>query len=170
MQEVQMNYLEIILKNIKSAQIEKVFNECVQFDEKDIKSSHFFDKVKNTDSSYQKIGSLSEYFNTTNSGNIYLQKAIVGTELKNVLILISSDEKCVDITINFEKEQFKKYDGSKVHQKLEKILTLLLMIQRENEVDDIVFGYEPADDVDMRILRIFENQIEIYDEEFFRFN
>lgn len=162
-----MDHIEIILKDIKNAQIKEVLSGYVLFDVNDIISSHFFDKEINKDITYQDIKSLEEYFNDSGTCNIYLKKAIIGTELDNVLILISFDEISGDITINLEAEQLEDYDRQELKSKLKKLLSLLIRIYKGGEVGEIILGFEPADNTDMKILGISQNQMEIFNENIF---
>lgn len=159
-----MDYAEIILKNIKNIQIEDVFYDCVHFDIKDIISSHFFDNKKNKDMTYQEIKSLKEYFYRSNTCSFYLKKAIIGAELENILIHIGCNEKYGDITINFEEKQFIKYKNEEIKDKLQRLLIWLQRIYRDNNIKEIILGYEPADDADMKILAINQKQTEIFNE------
>lgn len=163
-----MDYTEIILRNIKNAQIEDVFRECVVFDEKDIISSHFFNKEKNKDVSYYDVGSIKKYFCAPGICSLYLKKAMVGTELENVLIHIACDESYGDMTINVEEGQFWYYKNEDIASKIQKLLFLLQKIYKSCKVEEIILGYEPADDVDMKILVIGQNQIKTYNENSFK--
>lgn len=169
MKRFLVDYTEIILKNIKNIQIENVFYDCVCFDVKDIISSHFFDKKKNKDASYQDIESLKEYFCVPNTCIFYLKKAIIGIELENVLIHIACDEKYGDITITFEERQFEKYKNQEITDKLQRLLILLQRIYKGGKVEEIILGYEPADDTDMKILVISQNQIEVFNKNIIKF-
>lgn len=163
-----MDYIEIVLRNIKSVQIEDVFYDCVAFDEKDIISSHFFDKKKDKDISYQEVESLKEYFYVPGTCKFYLKKAMIGIGLENVLIHIGCDEGYGDITINFDEVQFRNHKNQDIADKLQKILFMLQKIYKSGRVEEIILGYEPADDADMKILVIVQNQMRIFNENIFK--
>lgn len=163
-----MDYTEIVLRNIKNIQIDDVFYDCVIFDAKDIISSHFFEKEKNKEITYQDVRSLKDYFHVPGTCSLYLKKAIIGIELENVLIHIAFDEEYGDITINFEEEQFKNYNNQEIIDKIQKLLFLLWSIYKNGEVEEIILGYEPVDDADMKIFAIGQNQIDIFNEKIFK--
>ena len=51
--------------------------------------------------------------------------------------------------------------------KLKKLLSLLIRIYKGGEVGEIILGFEPADNTDMKILGISQNQMEIFNENIF---
>ena len=163
-----MDNVEIILKNVARKNIEKVFFNSLVFDIKNIISSHFFDKEKNVDMEYQNVKSLNKYFDTSGAGNLYLKKVIRGTELANVLILIGCDEKYGDITINFEEEQFENFSIQEIKGKLKNLIMFLLNIYRNNEIEEITIGYEPAYDEDRKIIEIRQSKVMIFNEGTFK--
>lgn len=156
-----MENIEVILKNIDITQIGKVFAESVLFDVKDIKSSHFFDREKNRDVSYHEVKDLRKYFQQPGTGSIFLKRAMVGAEFENVLLLIASDGKTGDITINFEEDQFLKGSDGTADKKAEELLAVLFAICKKGDVGEVILGYEPAEDADMTVLRITANQIKM---------
>lgn len=160
-----MEHLEIILKDIKLEQLEKVFYEHIIFDKSDIISSHFF--VQGKDVEYQNIKSLKEYFKIPGTCNIYLKKAKIGIVLKNVLIIIACDGNCADVTINVSREDFKLYHNQK--SELQLLLKLLVEISEDNEAKKIVLGYEPAEDEDMKILEVNGGLVKLFQENIGRF-
>lgn len=163
-----MDNVEIILKNVERKNIEKVFFNSLVFDVKDIISSHFFDKEKNVDMEYQNVKSLNKYFDIPGTGNLYLKKVIIGTELENVLILIGCDEKYGDITINFEEKQFENFSIQEIKSKLKNLIMFLLNIYGNGDIEEIAIGYEPADDDDRKIIEIRQSKVMIFNESIFK--
>lgn len=162
-----MNNVEIILRNIKKEHIEKVFFETLVFDVRSIISSYFYDSEKDVDMEYQNIRSLNQYFNIPGTGNIYLKKAVMGTELENVLILIACDEEYGDITVSFEEEQFENFSTEEIKSKLQNLIILLLKVYGNGNIEEITIGYEPADDDDMKVIEICQDKIKIFNENIF---
>lgn len=159
-----MEYIEVVLKSIKISQLQSVFCNYLIFDEKDIISSHFFDREKNTDASYKEIENFEEYFNTPGTCNISLKKATIGAELANVLLHIVCDERYGDITINFDEEQLKGQSNKEIENKLQNILTFLIQIYKSGEIGEIILGYEPAEDTDMKMIEISQNKMKLLNE------
>lgn len=156
-----MENIEIILRNMHITEIESVLTESILFNIKDIKTSHFFDKEKNKDISYHEVGDLKKYFLNPGTCSIFLEKAMVGAEFENVLLLIASDGQSGDITINLEESRLMKESNQAIDKKVQKLLALLLGIYQKDVVKEVILGYEPADDDDMMILRVARKQIEM---------
>lgn len=112
------------------------------------------------------MGDLKKYFLNPGTGSIFLEKAMVGAEFENVLLLIASDGQSRDITINLEENQFMKERNHAIDKKVQKLLALLLGIYQKGVVKEVILGYELADD-DMMILRVARNQIEMLNENVF---
>lgn len=162
-----MDYVEIVLKDINIEQIQDVLYKFLIFDEKNIISSHFYNQEKNKDASYQEIGNLKNYFRTPGTCSISLKKAIIGTELNNVLIHIACDERYGDITISFEDDQIKEYHNKEIVSKVQSLMTYVIRIYKSGEVGGIIMGYEPAEDEDMKMIEISQNKITIFNENVF---
>lgn len=155
-----MNYIEIIFKDIKICQLDNFFHDFIIFNDIDIISSHFFDKEKKRDLEYKDIKNFKSYFVSSGTCNIYLRKVLIGIELENVIIIISSDKDYCDITINFEEKYFSNCKN--IERKFIILLDLILEIYQKYEIEKIIFGYEPAEDADMKILEISQRQVKLF--------
>ncbi len=85
--------MEIILKNVKKSYLDQIVGRYIRLEKEDIISSYFFDKENDKNITYDEIKSLESYFHVCGTCTLYLKKLQVDIELKDVLIIISSDEK-----------------------------------------------------------------------------
>lgn len=56
----------------------------------------------------------------------------------------------VDITISFTENQFMNYDSTIMKRNIEKLIESSKMC----EIDNIIIGYEPTEDIDIKIFEI----------------
>lgn len=122
------------------------------FDEADIISSYFFDKENNTNLTYAEIKSLGTYFNECGTCTLYLKKLQIGIELKDSLILISSDEKDAELTLHFPEKQFCDLEQNALKENLDRLISQLVQICKCCEIPNWIMGYEPAEDNDMKMI------------------
>lgn len=88
-------------------------------------------------------------------------------QLENVVVLISPTMSNVDITINFTENQLCAFGTKAAEENLKKMFFNLMEISKTFNIDNIVIGYEPAEDFDMKILEISSSQhIVFYPNEF----
>lgn len=157
-----MEYLEIILKDIKTKYIDEIFFNYLQFSLEDIISSHFFDNGINKDVEYKDIKKFKDYFIKPGTCNIYLKKILLGTELKNVIVLVSANKHKGDITINFDVKDIEKCDNIELSAKCIKLYFKLLEIYASRFIDRIILGYEPAEDDDMKLISINADKTNLF--------
>ena len=86
----------------------------------------------------------------------------MGIVLENAMISVSCDGNLSDITINFNEEQFSQWSLSEKHENFYKLLKKMVEIEEIYEADKISFGYEPAEDCDMKLVEIVPDRIKIY--------
>lgn len=146
-----MNYLEIAFKDVKKGYLKTIMETHIEFNLSNIIGSHFFDKTNNKNIEYQNIQDIEKHFQNQGIGHVLLKKVFIGTELKDVMLLISCNENLSDLTIHFRESQFDNCDIGKLNVKVKKLFLKLLDIQKECEVPEIIVGYEPAEDEDTRI-------------------
>lgn len=154
-----MNYLEIILKNVKKYNLDQIIGEYIKYNVSDIISSHFYDKKKQKDIEYSAIEKLETYFKESGTCNIYLKKIQIGMELNEVLILVGYDDEKGDITLSFLEEQFRQKEEGKLKSNFCMFIQNLVELCKCCEIDEIIIGYEPAEDDDMKIMEIRKEQI-----------
>ncbi len=163
-----MNYLEIILKNVKKYYLDQIIGRYIQYNVLDIISSHFYDKRKQKDIEYSDIENLQTYFNESGTCNIYLKKVQMGMELNEVLILVGYDGDKGDITLSFLEEQFRQMEKSRLKSNFCMFIQKLVELSKCCEIDEIILGYEPAEDDDMKIMEISKEQITNFNEDIHR--
>lgn len=160
-----MDCIEIILEDISRKNLDDVMREVIRFDTCDIISSHFFDKKNNKDIEYQDIDDFESCFDDFGTGNLFLEKVKIGIIMEKVMILLSFNGQIGDITINFLESQF-EIDGSPVlNENINEMIVKLLEAQKKYKIDNIIIGYEPATDDDMKMVEFHRGHMKIYNEE-----
>ncbi len=82
----------------------------------------------------------------------YLKKLQVDIELKDVLIIISSDEKNAELTLNFPEKQFRDLEQNVLKENLHRLVLYLIQFCKCCEIHNWILGYEPAEDNDMKMI------------------
>lgn len=146
-----MENLEIIFENIKVYDLNKLLYNYLLLDLKNIRNSHFYDEKHDKDLTIEEIENLENYFFIPGTGNINVDTINLGIDVMEIMIIISFDKIYGDVVINFPTKYFLS-STSKLDDNNCKILySKLETIYQAVEVEHIIFGYEPADDADMRI-------------------
>lgn len=159
-----MDNIEIILKNIEINKFEYLTYLTKNIDIKDIISSHLYDSKNNRDIEYSSAIQLQEYVKHEGTCSIFLKSYKFGINLKSVLLLIVSDGRNVDVTIDFNDSQFMEDSINELKSKILKLLYFLENIYKGGTVEKIIIGYEPAEDDDMKIACIIQDEIKKYNE------
>lgn len=122
---------------------------------------HFYDEIEKKDMGLSDVSSLGEYYLTPKTGNIFVKEIFVGDNIKNVMLIMSFDDKVGDIVINFEEEEFITSSGDELKQKITKIFVTLVEILNKYEIEEIRIGYEPASDDDMLLSLINKDGLQV---------
>lgn len=144
--------MEIILKSIKKSYLDQIVGGYIILDKADIISSYFFDKENNKNLTHAEIKNLETYFKECNTCTFYLKKIQVGIELKDVLIVIDSDEKDAQLTLNFPEKQLSSLEQSALKKNLDRLISHIIQLCKYCEIPNWIMGYEPAEDNDMKII------------------
>lgn len=144
--------MEIILKNVNKSYLDHIVGGYIIFDKTDIISSYFFDKENNKNITYAEIKSLEIYFKVCGTCTLYLKKVQIGIELRDVLILISSDQKETELTLNFPEEQLRSLELNALRENLNRLISHVIQLCKCCEIPNWIMGYEPAQDNDMKII------------------
>ena len=144
-----MEYLEVIIKNVDKNRIKYILEE-LKFEEGNIKTSHFYDKKQKRDMEYKDVKDISSYFEEENSCLLFMKQTDLGIKLEETILTICSDKNKGDITIQFPDETIEKYINSTVCMK--EFVYRLMYISKCKDVCEVIFGYEPAEDLDMMIM------------------
>lgn len=162
-----MEHIEIIFENVPPKFLKEIINGHLKFNASDVISSHFYIPGREQIYGYADINEWDTFFLEKGNGDIFIAKVDIGMQLENVVMLISPTMSNVDITINFTENQFCAVDTKLAGENLKKLLFNLMEISKTFNIDNIVVGYEPVEDFDMKILEIFSNQhIVFYSNEF----
>ncbi len=158
-----MDNFEIVLKNFPKENLDKFFNSELLIHKEMIRGSHFYDNINKKDLTINEVSSFSKVLSPTGCGSISFSDFIFGVSLGNTVITFSFDEKNGDIVINFEKEDVFIGDKSLVIDNLKNILEKGLKIKKEYSIPIVLFGMEPAEDVDTCLIRLDTNNIDLLD-------
>lgn len=161
-----MDYIEIVMKNIVKKDVENLIFNCLHLEEKDIIRSHFFDQNKKKDLIYQEITSFSEHILTVGTCYFYLKKLRVGCSLKNVMLLLAIEKKYCDLTIQVLASEFEVYSIQECQKKCRQLCLELERIYSLNTMEEIIIGYEPAEDDDMKLISFSENGLRVFNENY----
>ena len=110
--------------------------------------------------------SLEEYFNKFGTCNIFVSQINIGRTLNDVLVLISFDKKG-DITLTFKESELEKKHFSEIRDDIGKIVCRTKEICKICEINKCIIGYEPAEDLDMKIIEITNEKIEKFNKGYF---
>lgn len=153
-----MEYLEVIIKNVDKNRIKFILEE-LKFEEGNIKTSHFYDKKHRRDMEYKDVKDISSYFEEENSCLLFMKQTDLGIKLEETILTICSDKNKGDITIQFPDETIEKYVNSTVCMK--EFVYRLMYISKCKGVGEVIFGYEPAEDLDMMVIVMKNGAIKI---------
>ncbi len=165
-----MTYMEIILTQVRKTDLDRIVGGYITFDKSDIISSHFLrrspiqDKQSVVEMAYSDIESLNGYFQDARTCNIFLKKLLIGMEMKDVFIWIGCDGEDCDIELSFLEEQFHSMQNSELKCNLQKLIQRLMQFYDDFQIGDIILGYEPAQDEDMKVLEIKKGQVMCFNE------
>lgn len=147
-----MENLEIVLEDINKNDIDKLVYEGLELSTLKIKHSNFYDNDSKTDIEFSQVKSVKEVLSPKGTGNIVVEDIQVGVLLKNVVIIFSFDKQFGDVVLNFpEKEIFNGERKEKI-KRLKKIIGALLELKSIYDIKNIILGYEPATDEDMKLI------------------
>lgn len=99
-----MEYTDIIFSGMDAAYIDCFLKNELEVSQSNIISSHFF-KYNIGDFDYSDNIIMSKYFSDVATCNMHLSKINMGIHFDDVVIVIVSDEKDLDITISIANSQ-----------------------------------------------------------------
>lgn len=153
--------LEIIFELTDHKKLWSFFNNVVTFGSDEVIGSHFYDDANDCDLEYGDIDDFCS-FTLANSieSSLFLCSADCGIKLKKAVILIAHDLHGAVISLSIEKDYF---DPS-----IEECFVLIRHLLRSISsgiVDNVIIGYDPAEDEDMQIITLQkEKEYNIYKE------
>ena len=97
-----MNNIDVVISGISFNEIDVIIKSELNIDNKSVVHSHFFTEKKG-DFEYDDKMNLADYFSSgERTCNIYLNRLQLYEIFNNVVLVISSDRKGIDLTINFQ--------------------------------------------------------------------
>ena len=142
--------LEIIFEISNHEKLRSFFQKIVTFNNNAIIRSHFYDDANKRDVEYEDIDDYCSFIlsNGTES-SLFLSSVNCGVEFEEAGILVAHDSQGVVISLSIEKDSFAP-----------SIEECTLLIQHLSSsisssiVDNIIIGYDPAEDIDMQIITL----------------
>jgi len=156
--------LEIILFDFNKSKIDKFIYNDLKLDRLKPVSSHFFDNIAKKDLDFCELKSIEQTLVPKGTGNIVLAELELGILLKNVVILLSFDEKYGDIVLNFPENELLIGDKTDMKLRLKKLVNYLVSLQQTYDIPKIFIGYEPATDEDSVLIEMNRDKAN-YDQE-----
>ncbi|MFR3730090.1 hypothetical protein [Lacrimispora sp.] len=157
-----MEYLEIVLADINKQYIDSILRQELKITTDSVISSHFFDKLENTDKEYGDVSNLASYFSTPNTANIFVKKLTLGENITNVMVVMSFDADLGDIILNFCEHDFITKDTNILKFKVISLVNRLIEIQHEYEIKSIRLGYESVIDDENVVLNITNGEVVVF--------
>lgn len=102
-----MEYVEIIFSGIKSSEIDIFIKDTLQIKKQDVINSHFYSESQGDFEYFDNIH-LNDYFSVVNTGNLFVKTLRIVQDFYEIMCIISSDSKDVEVTCSFSAEQFHK--------------------------------------------------------------
>ncbi|ODP27031.1 hypothetical protein PTI45_03760 [Paenibacillus nuruki] len=152
-----MDNFEVVF-DIHISYIDQLLQQELDLTSADIKSSHFYDQAKAKDIEWYDINSFSTFLLRAGTGTILFKAIELGTELKEVLTVISSDGEYITMEFNFRDTQL-MYEGVLDSKKCLHMLTYFQKWIEPYHINAITFGHEPATDKDMCLIEITEHTV-----------
>lgn len=159
-----MESLEIILTDFNKRKINKLIYEELKLSTLKLKSSHFYDNISGKDLNFSQVKNIEEILSPKGTGNMFLEELKLGISLKNVVIVVSFDEKDGDIVFNFPENEVLKDERNDNKLRLKKLVDYLVNLKENYDIPKIRIGYEPATDEDTLLVEI-NNKVTNYDKE-----
>lgn len=121
-------------------------------------SFFFYDQARTKDIEWYDIDSFSTFLLNPGTGTILFNVLELGVELKEVLIVISSDGEYITVEFNFKDTEL-LYKGVLDSKKCLHMLTYFQKWIEPYNIQSIKFGYEPATDKDMCLIEVTKHTV-----------
>lgn len=140
--------VEIILKIDNHEKLRSFFNNIITFEPNEVIRSHFYDDENNIDLEYSDINDFCK-FALVNSiePSLFLSSANCGIKFNKAVVLIAHDINGVVISLSVNKDDFDPTIEECAH-----LIRHLLYSISSDIVDNVIIGFDPAEDDDMQII------------------
>jgi len=151
--------IEIIILNFKTVDLDNfIFNELNILNQ-EIKSSHFYNNTECQDMELFQVKSLTELFTKPNTGNVVFKQLDFGISIKNVVFILSFNNDCGDIVINFPDNELILNSAKASKEKCLKVVLYIKYIMEKYNVEKVKIGYESAYDDDTCLVDIDREEL-----------
>lgn len=115
-----MEYIDIVFNGISIKSIDTLVKNDLKISEEIIIRSHFYTEEAGDFEYYNSID-LGKYFSGRRTSNMLMSSLKLNKVYNNVMIVITSDENEIYITLNIESEQIKSRDAEELQRCLQSI-------------------------------------------------
>lgn len=118
--EKHMEYIDIVFNGISAKDIDTLIKDDLKISEEIIIRSHFYTEEAGDFEYYDKID-LVEYFSSQRTSNMLLSALKLNKKYNNVMVVITSDENNIYVTLNIGSEQVKSSDTEELQRCLHSV-------------------------------------------------
>ena len=135
-----MEFVEIIFSGIKNSKIDSFIKDTLQIKKQDVINSHFYSKSQG-DFEYFDNFNLNDYFSVINTGNLFVKRLRFVQDFYEVMCIISSELKDIEVTCSFSAEQFHENRASEIEDYFKKLCSekIITFASIGYEYDDTPF-------------------------------
>lgn len=158
-----MDNFEIVLKNFPKKNLNKFIKAELLICKEMVIGSHFYDNINKKDLTIEEVSNYSKILTPIGCGSISFSNFIFGRSLGNTVLTFSFDEKNGDIVINFEEKDIFIGEKTLVIDNIKEIIEKVLEIKKKYSIPIVLFGMEPAEDLNNCLFRLDRNHIDLFD-------
>lgn len=149
-----MENIEIILSNFDKKYLSDLIYKEFNLLNMEIISSRFYDCNLERDVSFSEIKSIEQILSPKGTGNIVLKELGLGVPVKDIVLVLSFDEKMGDIVLNFPEHCLFKNEKEQDKENMKKIAAYLMKLKTIYTPSKVIIGYEPATDEDSLLIEL----------------
>lgn len=149
-----MENIEIVLSDFDKKHLPDLIYKAFKLPNTEIISSHFYDCDLERDVSFSEIKNIEQILSPEGTGNIVLKELGLGVPVKNIVLVLSFDEKVGDVVLNFPEHCLLKNEREQDQENMKKIAAYLMDLKENYSVPKVIIGYEPATDEDSLFIEI----------------
>lgn len=154
-----MDNIEILISDIDVSSLNNFLKNSLGIVKANIINSHFFNEKINGDFEFFDEMDLTEYYSETRTGNLFMSKLYLGTDVSDVMIIVSSENMKADIELSFGENMFENSSNKETQSKVKKLVQFLQKLCKEFSLNQLTVGFEPISDTELNLLVINSNEI-----------
>lgn len=155
-----MENMEIILSDFDKKLLSNLIYKELDLLNLNVTSSHFYDNDSEKDITFSEVKNIEQVLSPKGTGNIVVQKLVLGITLKDIVLVLSFDEEVGDIVLNFTENRLFQNEKEQDKENMRKLASYLRKLKEFYSIPNIFIGYEPATDEDTLLMEIANNRDE----------